>query len=265
MSALDDPICTKESIPWDECRLNPYVALATVPRGGHLAIYDGWLPRRLWWTRPCVEFLGGVFEKGFKGLEPVLTDGGVVAADEEAPAGGLPLVHGVGPEKQTVGAKKNGWAAEGCNGVTEIVLETESDECTPTSPSKTGPKPNGILMPDSDITAKQTPDGQSIKSSTLQNGFLESGAPPCQPNGPVNDDHIRTFETPSQPSETRVPGTAGRPKRVVIEFSDDAQAAAVEAFLSEILDQVRRSLQVPAPGFCALGTFSEQYPSAKSQ
>jgi hypothetical protein len=212
-----------------------------------------------------VEFLGGVFEKGFKGLEPVLANGGVVAADEEAPSRGLPLVRGVGPEKQTVGAKENGWPAEGCNGVTEVVLETELDACAPTSPSKTGPEPNAILTPASDITAKQTPDSQSIESDTLQSGFPDSGARPCQPNGPVNDDHIRTFETPSQPSVTRVPGTAGqsggnagRPKRVVIEFSDDAQAAAVEAFLSEILDQVRRSL--PASAFCALGTFSERYP-----
>jgi hypothetical protein len=55
-----------------------------------------------------VEFLGGIFEKGLKGLEPVLADGGVVAADEEAPAGGLPLVRGVGPEKQTVEVKENG-------------------------------------------------------------------------------------------------------------------------------------------------------------
>jgi hypothetical protein len=146
--------------------------------------------------------------------------------------------------------------------VSEVVLETESDECMPNSPSKIGPKPNGIMMPASDITAKQTADGQSINSSTLQNGFHDSGAPPCQPNGPVNDDHIWTFETPSQPSETRVPGTAGRPKRVVIEFPDDAQAAAVEAFLSKILDQVRRSLLAL---LSALGTFSEQYSSTKFQ
>jgi hypothetical protein len=64
MSALDDPICTRETIPWDECRLNPNVVLATAARGGHLAVYEGWLPTRLWWTKPCEEFLGAIFKEG---------------------------------------------------------------------------------------------------------------------------------------------------------------------------------------------------------
>lgn len=47
VSALDDPICTQEAIPRDEIRLNPNVVLATAARGGHLAIYEGWLPTQV--------------------------------------------------------------------------------------------------------------------------------------------------------------------------------------------------------------------------
>ncbi|KAK4776729.1 hypothetical protein SAY86_005417 [Trapa natans] len=58
ISALDDPVCTSEAIPWDECRANKNIVLATTPHGGHLGFYEGITARRLWWVRAVSEFLG---------------------------------------------------------------------------------------------------------------------------------------------------------------------------------------------------------------
>ncbi|KAJ4833079.1 hypothetical protein Tsubulata_001055 [Turnera subulata] len=48
ISALDDPVCTKEAIPWDECRANPNIILAATKHGGHLAYFEGLLANSLW-------------------------------------------------------------------------------------------------------------------------------------------------------------------------------------------------------------------------
>ncbi|KAA3460934.1 embryogenesis-associated protein EMB8-like [Gossypium australe] len=58
ISALDDPLCTREAIPWDECRVNENIILATTPRGGHLAFYEGITASSLWWVRAVDEFFG---------------------------------------------------------------------------------------------------------------------------------------------------------------------------------------------------------------
>ncbi|KAF0925622.1 hypothetical protein E2562_017200 [Oryza meyeriana var. granulata] len=41
ISALDDPLCTREAIPCDECRANKNIVLATTDNGGHLAFFQG--------------------------------------------------------------------------------------------------------------------------------------------------------------------------------------------------------------------------------
>ncbi|KAG6388805.1 hypothetical protein SASPL_150241 [Salvia splendens] len=58
ISALDDPVCTREAIPWDECRANKNVVIATSLHGGHLAFFEGITGSRLWWVRAINEFLG---------------------------------------------------------------------------------------------------------------------------------------------------------------------------------------------------------------
>ncbi|XP_010543285.1 PREDICTED: embryogenesis-associated protein EMB8-like [Tarenaya hassleriana] len=58
ISALDDPLCTKEAIPWDECRANKNVVLATTKHGGHLAFFQGFTAPSLWWVHATNEFLG---------------------------------------------------------------------------------------------------------------------------------------------------------------------------------------------------------------
>ncbi|XP_016539020.2 embryogenesis-associated protein EMB8 isoform X2 [Capsicum annuum] len=57
ISALDDPVCTREAIPWDECRANKNIVLATTHHGGHLGYFDGMTAKSLWWVRAVDEFL----------------------------------------------------------------------------------------------------------------------------------------------------------------------------------------------------------------
>eukprot|EP00249_Psilotum_nudum_P015338 c25272_g2_i3 orf=287-1582(-) len=57
ISALDDPVCTKEAIPWDECRVNSNVVLGITNHGGHLAFYEGLTASGIWWVRAATEFL----------------------------------------------------------------------------------------------------------------------------------------------------------------------------------------------------------------
>ncbi|XP_076897372.1 uncharacterized protein LOC143550643 [Bidens hawaiensis] len=58
ISALDDPVCTWEAIPWDECRANKNIVLAVTRHGGHLAFFEGLTGSTLWWVRAVNEFLG---------------------------------------------------------------------------------------------------------------------------------------------------------------------------------------------------------------
>ncbi|CAN4110713.1 unnamed protein product [Withania somnifera] len=57
ISALDDPVCTREAIPWDECRANKNIVLATTHHGGHLGYFEGMTAKSLWWVRAVDEFL----------------------------------------------------------------------------------------------------------------------------------------------------------------------------------------------------------------
>ncbi|WCJ18477.1 alpha/beta-Hydrolases superfamily protein [Euphorbia peplus] len=57
ISALDDPVCSREAIPWDECRANENIILATTEHGGHLAYYEGITANSMWWVRAVDEFL----------------------------------------------------------------------------------------------------------------------------------------------------------------------------------------------------------------
>ncbi|KAK6938507.1 Alpha/beta hydrolase fold-1 [Dillenia turbinata] len=57
ISALDDPVCTREAIPWDECRTNKNVILVTTQHGGHLGYFEGITASTMWWVRATHEFL----------------------------------------------------------------------------------------------------------------------------------------------------------------------------------------------------------------
>ncbi|CAA7396957.1 unnamed protein product [Spirodela intermedia] len=65
ISALDDPVCTKEAIPWDECRANKNIVLATTAHGGHLGFFQGITARSLWWVGAVDEFLSVLHSSPF--------------------------------------------------------------------------------------------------------------------------------------------------------------------------------------------------------
>ncbi|CAH9120506.1 unnamed protein product, partial [Cuscuta epithymum] len=65
ISALDDPVCTAEAIPWDECRANKNVVLAVAKHGGHLAFFEGLAASSLWWVRATNEFIGVLHSSPF--------------------------------------------------------------------------------------------------------------------------------------------------------------------------------------------------------
>eukprot|EP00898_Chlorokybus_atmophyticus_P000433 jgi/Chlat1/1390/Chrsp12S02048 len=61
-SAMDDPVCPSQAIPWDEARVSPNVAIAATARGGHLGFYEGTLNPSPWHVKPMMEFLTAVLE-----------------------------------------------------------------------------------------------------------------------------------------------------------------------------------------------------------
>ncbi|KAI3810387.1 hypothetical protein L1987_19999 [Smallanthus sonchifolius] len=56
INAIDDPVCTYEAIPWDECRINKNIVLATTQHGGHNAFFEGMSGKNLWWVRVIEEY-----------------------------------------------------------------------------------------------------------------------------------------------------------------------------------------------------------------
>jgi len=56
-NSLDDPVCTKEAIPWDECIANPNVVLAVTKHGGHLGFFEGITAHSVWWVRALTEYM----------------------------------------------------------------------------------------------------------------------------------------------------------------------------------------------------------------
>ncbi|KAM7482130.1 hypothetical protein LguiB_006713 [Lonicera macranthoides] len=58
ISSIDDPVCTREAIPWDECRANENIVIATTEHGGHLAYFEGLTAKSVWWVRAVDEYFG---------------------------------------------------------------------------------------------------------------------------------------------------------------------------------------------------------------
>ncbi|MQL79460.1 hypothetical protein Taro_011899 [Colocasia esculenta] len=93
VSALDDPVCTKEAIPWDECRANKNILLATTAHGGHLAFLQGLTASGSWWVEAVDEFLGVLhsspFMRGEKEMQPTGLDSPRESSLEKSPRGSV--------------------------------------------------------------------------------------------------------------------------------------------------------------------------------
>jgi len=66
LSSLDDPVVTKDCIPYEEFTTNPNMILAVTNLGGHIGWFTGlWTPKR-WYAYPCAEYLDNVIQKRHK-------------------------------------------------------------------------------------------------------------------------------------------------------------------------------------------------------
>ncbi|KAG2304481.1 hypothetical protein Bca4012_063540 [Brassica carinata] len=85
ISALDDPLCTKEAIPWEECRANKNIVLATTNHGGHLAFFEGLTASSLWWVRATNEFLGALSCSRYMHVQKIQESGSSGSGKQEEP------------------------------------------------------------------------------------------------------------------------------------------------------------------------------------
>jgi predicted alpha/beta-fold hydrolase len=64
LNALDDPIVPDHVIPYSQLSSNPWIVLATTPRGGHLGWYSNWLIPKRWYAEPVSEFFIALVKVG---------------------------------------------------------------------------------------------------------------------------------------------------------------------------------------------------------
>ncbi|KAM2617183.1 hypothetical protein TB1_033615 [Malus domestica] len=81
ISALDDPVCTREAIPWDECRANKNIVLATTKHGGHLAFFEGLTACGIWWVRAVDEFLKILHSSQYMHVQKMVSSGPQLSLD----------------------------------------------------------------------------------------------------------------------------------------------------------------------------------------
>lgn len=61
LNALDDPISSREAIPYQSLKSNPNCILVTTERGGHVAWIDGLLPLGpSWMEETCLQYISAV-------------------------------------------------------------------------------------------------------------------------------------------------------------------------------------------------------------
>ncbi|KAH7568161.1 hypothetical protein JRO89_XS07G0249900 [Xanthoceras sorbifolium] len=84
VSALDDPVCTREAIPWDECRANKNVVLATTHHGGHLAFFEGITANGVWWVRAVDEFLSVLHSSPYMHVQKKMEKSGLHSSIESS-------------------------------------------------------------------------------------------------------------------------------------------------------------------------------------
>ncbi|KAJ1937816.1 hypothetical protein EC988_007770 [Linderina pennispora] len=60
INSLDDPVTPPAGIPVQKFKQNPYLSLALVRHGGHLAFLTGTLSPRVWLIKPIEEFTSAI-------------------------------------------------------------------------------------------------------------------------------------------------------------------------------------------------------------
>ncbi|KAF3447363.1 hypothetical protein FNV43_RR12549 [Rhamnella rubrinervis] len=135
ISALDDPVCTREAIPWDECRANKNIVLATVKHGGHLAFFEGITAAGLWWVRAVGEFCRVMHSSQYMHVQKKVQNScaqSTLASIDQGPFVNVAedgMVAAIGNEQMRVGkAEESSESQKSNHGIDEIVSVVEQDE-----------------------------------------------------------------------------------------------------------------------------------------
>ncbi|GAY39639.1 hypothetical protein CUMW_045960 [Citrus unshiu] len=154
ISSLDDPVCTVEAIPWDECRANKNVVLATTWHGGHLAFFEGITAAGMWWVRAVNEYLGVLHSSPYMHVRKKVQEPGLHLSTESSIDQGPYLNVSEDGMVAAVGNEQTRNSIVGDHQTnSEMVLDTEQDE------QLTGAKSDAV--PNTDRTCEppaNTPD-----------------------------------------------------------------------------------------------------------
>ncbi|KAL6269539.1 hypothetical protein ACE6H2_026450 [Prunus campanulata] len=141
ISALDDPVCTREAIPWEECRANMNIVLATTKHGGHLAFFEGLTAAGIWWVRAANEFLKILHSSQYMHVQKMVSFGAQSSLDSSIDQG--PYVNIA--EDGMVAAVGNEQAKENR---TEDVLEQEKTHQRKTNEMVSGEQDDHMIKPE---------------------------------------------------------------------------------------------------------------------
>ncbi|BFG41076.1 hypothetical protein CerSpe_273500 [Prunus speciosa] len=141
ISALDDPVCTREAIPWEECRANMNIVLATTKHGGHLAFFEGLTAAGIWWVRATDEFLKILHSSQYMHVQKMVSFGAQSSLDSSIDQG--PYVNIA--EDGMVAAVGNEQAKENR---TEDVLEQEKTHQRKTNEMVSGEQDDHMIKPE---------------------------------------------------------------------------------------------------------------------
>ncbi|KAL9449445.1 hypothetical protein AB3S75_011389 [Citrus x aurantiifolia] len=154
ISSLDDPVCTVEAIPWDECRANKNVVLATTWHGGHLAFFEGITAAGMWWVRAVNEYLGVLHSSPYMHVRKKVQEPGLHLSTESSIDQGPYLNVSEDGMVAAVGNEQTRNSIVGDHQTnSEMVLDNEQDE------QLTGAKSDAV--PNTDRTCEppaNTPD-----------------------------------------------------------------------------------------------------------
>ncbi|CAL9020824.1 unnamed protein product [Prunus brigantina] len=141
ISALDDPVCTREAIPWEECRANVNIVLATTKHGGHLAFFEGLTAAGIWWVRATDEFLKILHSSQYMHVQKMVSFGAQSSLDSSIDQG--PYVNIA--EDGMVAAVGNEQAKENR---TEDVLEQQKTHQRKTNEMVSGEQDDHMIRPE---------------------------------------------------------------------------------------------------------------------
>ncbi|BBN17002.1 uncharacterized protein MPTK1_7g11160 [Marchantia polymorpha subsp. ruderalis] len=224
VSAEDDPICTKEAIPYDECRVNPNIILAVTKHGGHLGYFDGFGAKSIWYVRAATEFSkvllsSSLMHQQNKGIDPASTK---VGSDiDQGPFLSL-------GDDLTVAAQNSGISAEEL--IAAMEGRAETSELRPElSPKEIGP----LIREESDLA--QDKSGLVADSGNYVIVNDDFGGP-IYKSAEINNEKGDALTKTESSEENQSTGQT----TVKLQIRSFSELIALQSVLSQLLLQLRQ-------------------------